>query len=367
MLQSNLLYQLAKPSILWAVFTFFTSVFMIEVSLTASEVGGTGIEFQKSATWVWPEASQFATYLESYIEQQSAIHPDLREQVQIVWQSTEPQHRGPEFLDRLMRVGGVLDPRIEHLYGQLLDPGQRPPSPADLDWLSSDVPGWMQDTIRLAIGRSFTQHKLFDEGLEILAGIELVQTCDPSSLLFYRATCEHHLLKRDECLQNVKLLLERDSELPVRYSQLAHLMLADIEPLKEDSLDEVARLMRDVQRRLDLGRAGTRVRDEEQQILDKLDKMIDKIEQQLQQQQQQQQANSSPNNQSQGRPMDESRAAGDKGPGDVDQKDNGSRAGWGNLPPAERQEALQKLTEELPSHYRDVIEGYFRQLAKERR
>ena len=54
------------------------------------------------------------------------------------------------------------------------------------------------------------------------------------------------------------------------------------------------------------------------------------------------------------------------GPGDVDQKDQGDRAGWGNLPPAQRQEALQRLTEELPSHYREVIEGYFRQLAKDR-
>ena len=54
-----------------------------------------------------------------------------------------------------------------------------------------------------------------------------------------------------------------------------------------------------------------------------------------------------------------------KGPGDVDQKKIGDRAGWGNLPPAQRQEALQRLTEELPSHYREVIEGYFRQLAKD--
>ena len=30
------------------------------------------------------------------------------------------------------------------------------------------------------------------------------------------------------------------------------------------------------------------------------------------------------------------------------------------------QRQLQRLTEELPTHYRDVIEGYFRQLAKDR-
>ncbi len=55
-------------------------------------------------------------------------------------------------------------------------------------------------------------------------------------------------------------------------------MVADIKPMKDDSLDEVARLMNDVQRRLDLGRAGTRVREEEQEIVDKLEKMIEQIE-----------------------------------------------------------------------------------------
>lgn len=65
--------------------------------------------------------------------------------------------------------------------------------------------------------------------------------------------------------------------------------------------------------------------------------------------------------------MEDSQIAGGQGPGDVDKRDNGQRSGWGNLPPAQRQESLQRLTEELPSHYREVIEGYFRQLAKEKR
>ena len=47
--------------------------------------------------------------------------------------------------------------------------------------------------------------------------------------------------------------------------------------------------MTGVQRRLDLGRAGQRVRDEEEDIVRKLDKLIDEIEQQAQQMMQQQQ------------------------------------------------------------------------------
>jgi hypothetical protein len=61
--------------------------------------------------------------------------------------------------------------------------------------------------------------------------------------------------------------------------------------------------------------------------------------------------------------MDDTQVAGQKGNGDVDQKDIGNGSGWGNLPPAQRQEALQNMTKDLPSHFREVIEAYFKRLA----
>ncbi len=56
---------------------------------------------------------------------------------------------------------------------------------------------------------------------------------------------------------------------------------------------------------------------------------------------------------------------GGKGPGNVTKKDIGDGAGWGNLPPKEREEAMQQIGRDFPSHYRDVIEQYFRRLATE--
>ncbi len=323
-------------------------------------------ELKKTASWNWPDVAIYEQQILSYLEQQSSVD-GLQQKVEKFWQATQAAQRGPDLLDRLLDVAGLIDPRIAEVNLRLRSPESEPVYPGELTWLTSDVPGWLQDTIRLACGRAFGQRRLYDESLETLAGLELPAVCDPSTLLFYRAAAQHHLLKKDECLANVRLLLERESELPNRFEKLASLMEADISPLAEDSLDEVARLMQDVERRLDLGRAGTRVRDEEQQIVDKLDKLIDKIEEQMkQQQQQQQQQQSGSPSPAQMQPMEDSQIAGGSGPGDVDRRDNGERAGWGNLPPAQRQESLQRLTEELPSHYREVIEGYFRQLAKER-
>ena len=321
---------------------------------------------RKTASWNWPDVAIYEQQLLSYLDQREASD-QLQQRVEDFWRQTASADRGPQLLERLLDVGGMIEPRIAELNAQLRSPAATPVYPGELTWLTSDVPGWLQDTLRLACGRTFGQRRMYDEALETLAGLETLTVCDPATLLFYRAAAEHHLLKKDECLANVQLLLERQSELPSRFARLAELMKADIEPLAADSLDEVARLMQDVQRRLDLGRAGTRVREQEQQIVDKLDKMIDQIEEQMEQQRQQQQQQSGSPSGGQLQPMDDSQIAGGGGPGNIDQRDNGDRAGWGNLPPAQRQESLQRLTEELPSHYREVIEGYFRQLAKESR
>jgi hypothetical protein len=351
-------------------FQFTQSAFLVLIlplfnPLLADDTANNSGDLRKSASWEWPSVKIFEQHLSSYLDQRNAGKA-TREAVRQSWDAANQQVKGPELLELLMKVGGIVEPRVAALHERLNDPTAAPVHVRELEWLGIDTPGWLQDTVRLACARGLAQHRLYDEALETLSGLQLNQVCDPASLLFYRATCEHHLLKRKECLTDVKLLLERQQEIPQRFVQVAQLMSADIEPLKADSLDEVARLMRDVERRLDLGRAGKRVRDEEEEIVQKLDKMIENIENQMQQQQQQQQGQAGQQSQSQSQPMQDSQLPGGKGVGDVDKKDNGKRSGWGNLPPAQRQEALQRLTEELPSHYREVIEGYFRQLAKDR-
>lgn len=327
-------------------------------------------QLEKAATWKWPDVAAFEQHLDSYLDQLQAGDP-ARSKVLEHWKQTGEAVKGPALLERVLSTASLVEPRIADLVTRLNDPGTDPIVVKQLPWLSSDVPAWLQDALRLAIGRNLAQRRLYDEALETLTNLDMKQVCDPASLVFYRAVCQHHLLQKKECVTNVEMLLERKAELPARFTQVAQLMVADIKPMKDDSLDEVARLMNDVERRLDLGRAGKQVRDEEKEIVDKLEKMIENIEQQIkqqqQQQQQQQQSGQQQQQQRQGSPKDQSTPGGEPpGAGDVDQKDIGKRDGWGNLPPAERQASLQRMTQELPSHYREVIEGYFRQLAKEK-
>src|SRR5262249_32715982 len=111
------------------------------------------------------------------------------------------------------------------------------------------------------------------------------------------------------------------------------------------------------------GRPGERVQGVEKGVIESLDKLIKKAEDQLQQQQAQMAKGSLKTPPS--TPMQDSQIAELKGPGKVEQRDIGRGTGWGNLPDKDREKAMQEIGREFPSHYREVIEEYFRRLAAE--
>jgi hypothetical protein len=166
------------------------------------------------------------------------------------------------------------------------------------------------------------------------------------------------LLNKEEGLKVINQLLDGAEASPRRYVAVAYLLQADLNSLEEETLDHIARRMEDVQRRLDLGRAGPKVRKVEDGVIESLDKMIKKIEDEQDKQNQ-----SQPNSLQSTRPADVSRPAGGNAPGNVTKKDIGHKSGWGDLPPKEREEALQQMGRDFPPHYRDAIEEYFRKLA----
>ena len=64
-----------------------------------------------------------------------------------------------------------------------------------------------------------------------------------------------------------------------------------------------------------------------------------------------------------GRPLDDSRIAGGRGAGEATRRDLGGERAWGDLPPREREQALQQIGREFPPHYREAIEAYFKRLS----
>lgn len=140
---------------------------------------------------------------------------------------------------------------------------------------------------------------------------------------------------------------------------VARLMAADLRPLKEGSLDEIARLMADIRRRLGHAEAGRRVRAVQTEVVEKLDRLIERDGGDGPR------VPGPPNPKHSGRPADDSLPGGVKGEGNVDLRKLPPDESWGDLPPAERQAVLQQITRDLPAHYREVVEAYFRRLARD--
>ena len=321
-------------------------------------------ELVRRATWEIPTWDNLRTRARAWIEARADASPDATrvERARSLWPIDEPfDDPTTDRLDRFAASMALLDPRAAGLVAA----AERPET-ADAGWLdgeTADSEPELHHVMSLFHGRQLVRHGFFDEARRLLADLEVQTACDPASLLFHRATCEHWLLDAEAGLASLDRLLEQADAIPVRYERLARLMQTDLQALEDESLDHIARRMRDITRRLDLGQAGPRTQSVQDGVIESLDKLIAKIEEQQQQQGESGGAGSGAGGSGGSSPMDDSRAAGGKGPGEVARKDLDDDGEWGDLPPHEREEALQQIAREFPPHYREVIEHYFKRLA----
>jgi hypothetical protein len=317
-------------------------------------------ELEKQASWQIPTTAMVRTQLDEFLAGQKLDEAQQLKVAALWGDPTEPLESS-QLLDRLAATLSIVEPRAAEVIAlcESTEPPLVVPRFALLD--DESVAPLVRDNLRLLYGRWLAQQQLVDESLEYLGTLEAEKVVDPVSLLFYQAVGQHRLLAKNECLATVTKLLENEEALPRRYRTLAKLMEADIRPLKTDSLDEIARMMDDVRRRLELARAGKTVRMQEEQVVAKLEKLIEELEKQ--QQQQQQPGNGGGSQPS--APMQDSQAAQMRGAGEVDPKSLGKKDEWGNLPPKERQEVLQQIGRDLPAHFRETIEEYFKRLAQD--
>ena len=313
-------------------------------------------EFARRASWSQPSEIENTKRLEQWLSDQTETNQKRANPA-----TTTPRN-GVDTLDYLMRI--ICD--IEKQYqGLLTDLASMPPIEIirleeKLTQTENDT--FATETIRLWTARKLIRLGRYDEAALLLENLPLDSSVDPTTLLFCKAACEYWLLRIEEAAQSVAKLLERENELPVRYRQLALLLETDITSLKEDSLDHISRRMRDVTRRLELGHAGPGVQAVQSGVIDSLDKLIKKLEEQKKQQASGG-AGSSGGSMSDGRPMEDSQLAGGKGRGEVKKRELGETDEWGDLPPREREDALQQIGRDYPAHYREAIEQYFKRLA----
>ena len=279
-------------------------------------------------------------------------------------EATTPRAR----LDLLARTLRAGDDRLDALLGGL-DPLSESADVPDVDAAVDSGEPFARDHARLLVARDLVRRGLYDEALDLLDELSAEEVIDPAGLLFWRAVCRHQLLMREEAVAALDAL-DRIDGVPEADAALAALMRAELAETKPDDLREVAGLMRDVERRLDLGRSGEPVRTREQTILDKLDKLIESAEQQAQAMSMAQQGGQPNGGRQQpgaapgASPAEDSQLKGGESEGVAGAGDASGPGGWGALPPKQQERARTLLDREYPGHYGRVIERYFRQSAE---
>jgi hypothetical protein len=328
-------------------------------ALSAAQALAGSADFSTAPTWRPPTAETISRQLESYL-QSSGISPDRQQSVRDLWSRITAAGETGDSLDRLATCLARADERVAQLVA-FCGRTDRPAKLPDFAWLAdSQTPPLVRFNMRLYFARWLAENNYDDEALSWSDGLSTTDVVAPDALLFYRAIANHRLVHADQADVMLSQLLERPDDLPVRYQKLAVLMQKDLAGLDEESLDHIARRMSDVRRRLELGRTGKMVQTVENGVIESLDKIIKKAEDQAQQQAQSATASGS---QQSTTPMQDSHLAELKAPGKVETRDIGHSADWGNMNEKDREQALQEIGREFPSHYREVIEEYFRQLA----
>jgi len=315
----------------------------------------------KTPSWEPPAVEDVKAQAFAWLDGHKA-DKDTRRAADELWSSL-PEERGDgELLECLAGTFALIDRNAATLVELCSRPKQQIILP-EQGWLGDEkTPRFVAENMRLFYGRWLVQQTLYDEAQEQLAGLEPGRVVAPAMLLFYQGVVHHRLLEKEPGMAAIEQLLDGAEDSPRRYVAVARLMQHDLQGLKEDTLDHIARRMDDIRRRLQLGRGGERVRKVEDGVIESLDKLIKKIEEQ---QKRCKCGGASGNNIRSSSPAPDSQIIGGKGRGEVTRRNVGSESGWGDLPPKQREEALQQIGRDFPAHYRDVIEQYFRRLASE--
>ncbi|WP_437204531.1 hypothetical protein [Planctomicrobium sp. SH664] len=311
-----------------------------------------------------PAPQELRSEIDRWLEQRRLNHSPIPDAIAPLWTFEEPP-RADELFDALLRTYYIADEDVRNLVEACRSWSFSP----DLlhvqlnDAARAHHEPLLINNARYFLARHLTLLNAYSEANEIFQEIELRYVVDPAGCLFHRAVCEHHLLLKKEGLGSLTLLLNQTEKVPLRYRQLGELMQRDLNELKEKTLGEVARQMKDAENRLNLNQADEGLLDVEARIIATLDELIKKMEDQQQQQNSSGggagAAGDAPSN-----PANQSYLGGVRGKGETEKKELGHKDRWGDLPPKEREAAKNMLDQQFPAHYRQAVEEYLKKLAE---
>ena len=301
---------------------------------------------------------------------QNSTPPDRIEQILQSWPDNAQLNQLPaeDTLDRLIDSFALADEPTQQLVNSCRT-GKAPLTP---DFTGPRNAPFFRSHLQLWLARWLVQHRFHDEALPLLEALSPEQLADPASLFFYRAASRLQLLQPGPAGDDLTLLLNNTPDVPPRFRAVAQMMQAEVRTAlgNRDGLPQVARLMTDVQRRLDLGKADQPVQKRENEVIDALDKLLKQLEEQQQQQQQQQQQDGQGGgnqNMQNAQPRQQPGTQGIRGDGRADSKELTENGAWGMLDKQQEVQARELIRQQFPPNFLDAISRYTQKLAEQKK
>lgn len=213
----------------------------------------------------------------------------------------------------------------------------------------------------IVLSRSYN----FESSQKVLKKIDLKQIKNKETYYYYRMVNGFYLNNKKEVIINADKLENDFFVIPERYKAMVNILRGEVKYWKKDDIGDIARDMRQVQNKLKWGNVGRKTQKTQKDIVDRLTKLIDKLENKNQDFNKDEENLPKNEKQSQQNPLQDSKIINNSGKGLVNHvKIKNLRERWGQLPPKERSKALQEIIRGMPERYRLSIENYFRNLSK---
>lgn len=255
---------------------------LIAAFLSAAFVAGNATAAEKSAV----EAYSFGTLksitvetarsqAQEWLAASGRTDDGTRKEFESIWS------REGNLLDKIAATL-ALDPAAAKLLKEANDPAASAPKEVPALLNDKKQHAFFRSNLALLFAKAISSKRVYEEALGALKAVQPEAVADPGAYYFHKAVAEHALMKKEAASQSILRLLDDVADSPDRYKMVGALMLFDMQQWKADEKDlsNIAKLMDNSGRRLDLARAGKHTQEIQKKIVFRLDEVIKELENQ---------------------------------------------------------------------------------------
>jgi len=148
--------------------------------------------------------------------------------------------------------------------------------------IAGETSAFAKANLAAAFAKALAGKRVYEEAVLAAksAAVKADEIVEPASFYFFKAVAEFSLTKKDDATATIVRLLDDVTDAPDRYRVVATQMFFDLQQWAKDPKDltNIAKLMDNSGRRLDLDRGGKDTQDIQKKILFRLDEKIKELE-----------------------------------------------------------------------------------------